>query len=123
MEDATIISRKTPKYRRPVEKDEFSLSWALRKTPLVLTKTRRYTIGSLKKHHVSLPQQTTSSLHASLKWEKKAFMLRDEKSTNGTFLNDKRVEEPVALADGDRIKVGKYVIQFHVKKVRVKKVL
>lgn len=121
MEDATVISRKTPKYRRPLEKDEFTLTWALRKTPLVLTKTRRYTIGSLSKNHVSLPQQTTSGLHASLKWEKKAFMLRDEKSTNGTFLNGKRIEEPVPLSDGDSIKIGKYVIQFHVKKVRVKR--
>lgn len=123
MEDATIISRKTPKYRRPIEKDEFNLSWALRKTPLVLTKTRRYTIGSLSKNHVSIAQKTTSSLHASLKWEKQAFMLRDEKSTNGTFLNGKRIDEPVALSDGDSIKIGKYVIQFHVKKVRIKRKL
>lgn len=41
MKDVTMISEKTPKYRRPVEKNEYSITCAIRKTPLVLTKTKK----------------------------------------------------------------------------------
>jgi pSer/pThr/pTyr-binding forkhead associated (FHA) protein len=121
MKDVTMISEKTPKYRRPVEKNEYSITCAIRKTPLVLTKTKKYTVGRLTKNNITLPQKTTSDLHATLKWDKNAFWVKDENSTNGTYVNDKRIDVPQALEDGDKIKIGKYVLQFHIKKIRVKK--
>ena len=75
----------------------------------------------MTKNDITLPQETTSDVHASVKWSKSAFRLTDENSTNGTYLNGKRIDETVALMDGDKIKIGKYVIAFSVKKVRVKK--
>ena len=48
------------------------------------------------------------------------FWVKDENSTNGTYVNDKRIDAPQSLEDGDKIKIGKYVLQFHVKKIRVK---
>ena len=57
MKDVTMISDKTPKYRRPVEKNEYSITCAIRKTPLVLTKTKKYTIGRLTKNNITLPQK------------------------------------------------------------------
>lgn len=121
MKDVTMISEKTPKIHRPVEKNEYSITCAIRKTPLVLNKTKKYTIGRLTKNTITLPQMTTSDLHASIKWEKSSFWIKDENSTNGTYVNDKRVNTKQSLADGDKVKIGKYVIQFHVKKIRVKK--
>jgi DNA-binding winged helix-turn-helix (wHTH) protein len=40
------------------------------------------------------------------------FDLRDLESTNGTFLGRARVVRPVALSDGDDIKVGSVVLKF-----------
>jgi len=39
-------------------------------------------------------------------------VLRDEKSTNGTYVNDQRVTGSVALSDGDQIKIGRTVIKY-----------
>ena len=121
MKDVTMISEKTPKTRRPIEKNEYSITCAIRKTPLVLTKTKKYSIGRLTKNNITLPQKTTSDLHATIKWEKNAFRVKDENSTNGTYLNEKRIDASESLQDGDKIKIGKYVLQFHIKKIRVKK--
>jgi diguanylate cyclase (GGDEF)-like protein len=38
--------------------------------------------------------------------------LRDEGSTNGTFLNDRRVSELESLSDGDQIRIGRTVIKY-----------
>lgn len=123
MKDVTMISEKTPKMLRPIEKEEYSITCAVRKTPLVLGKIKKYSIGRLTKNSITLPQKTTSDIHATIKWEKNAFKVKDENSTNGTYVNDKRIEEPTPLQDGDKIKIGKYVILFHIKKIRVKKTI
>ena len=120
MKDITVISRKTPKTKRPVSKNEYSLSCAVRKTPYVLSKVKKFTIGRLKKNDISLPQKTTSDLHATIKWSKSSFRITDEDSTNGTYVNGKRISAVTALADGDKIKIGKYVINYSIKKIRVK---
>ncbi len=121
MADKTIISKKTPKYLRPTEKDEYTLKTSLRKTPYVLDKTKKLTIGRASKNDIKIPQKTTSEVNTSIKWEKTKFVVRDEKSINGTYVNDKRIKGPTRLEDGDKIKVGRYVFTFKVKKVRKKK--
>lgn len=120
MKSLTSISAKTPKTVRPVTRYEYTLKAAVRKTPYVLSKTRKFTIGRMTKNDMTLPQKTTSDVHASVKWLKSSFRLTDENSTNGTYLNGKRIKETVALADGDKIKIGKYVIVFRAKKIRIK---
>jgi two-component system cell cycle response regulator len=39
-------------------------------------------------------------------------VVRDEGSTNGTFVNDQRLSEPHALTDGDQIRIGRTVIKY-----------
>ena len=51
--------------------------------------------------------------HARVRREGWRVMLEDLASTNGTYLNDERVLAPVALHDGDRIKIGDVVLVFH----------
>ena len=121
MKAVTRISTKTPKSRRPVDKKQYSVSCSIRKTPYVLSKTKKFLIGRLKKNDISLPQKTTSDIHASIKWVKSSFKLTDENSTNGTYLNGKRVSRITILKNGDKIKIGKYVIKFKAAMVRVKK--
>ena len=122
MDDFTKISKKTPKTLRPEEKIEYQLITSLKKTPIVLDKVKKFTFGSITKCDLRMQLGTISDLHASIKWEKNAFVLKDENSTNGTYLNDKRIKSPSSLKDGDKIKIGKFVIKYKEKKIRVKKV-
>ena len=73
-------------------------------------------IGSNVDCEVSVIQdKSVSGKHATILYRNNKFLLRDEFSTNGTFLNGEIVEEntPV-LKDGDIIKVGNTVFKFKV---------
>ena len=52
-----------------------------------------------------------SSLHAEIKAEGGTWVLRDLKSTNGTYVNDKRIEQH-ELVDNDFVKLGQSVLKF-----------
>lgn len=47
-----------------------------------------------------------SGLHAQLVVIGDAYMLADQRSTNGTFLNEERITAPARLKNGDRIRLG-----------------
>ena len=53
-----------------------------------------------------------SRLHAAIAWQVDEVTIRDLGSTNGTFVNDLRIEEPVALRNGDRIQLGAVHLKF-----------
>ncbi len=116
----TVISRKTPKIRRPVEKRQYFLKSSLKKKPILLSKGRKFTIGRSGKSSLPIREGTISQKHASIKWERSSFRVKDEGSTNGTFVNNKRISGVTALKDGDRIRMGKFVLRFGIKKVREK---
>jgi diguanylate cyclase (GGDEF)-like protein len=50
--------------------------------------------------------------HATVVRADARHLLRDENSTNGTFVNDQRVTGSVALSDGYQIKIGRTVIKY-----------
>ena len=47
-----------------------------------------------------------SRRHALLYWENKTGFIKDLDSTNGTFVNNKRIFQPTELHDGDMIALG-----------------
>jgi DNA-binding winged helix-turn-helix (wHTH) protein len=55
---------------------------------------------------VPLPSPSVSRQHAALVVEGTAARLRDLGSKNGTFVDDLRVERPIALRDGARLRFG-----------------
>ena len=71
-------------------------------------------IGSNVNCEVSVIQdKSVSGTHATILYRNNKFLIRDEFSTNGTFVNDKIVEEQaVVLKDGDVIKVGNTIFKF-----------
>ncbi|HVD78839.1 MAG TPA: FHA domain-containing protein, partial [Vicinamibacteria bacterium] len=52
-----------------------------------------------------------SSEHCRIRPEDGKFVLHDLKSTNGTFVNDRKVTRQ-ALTEGDTIQVGETYLQF-----------
>src|SRR5262249_55375754 len=68
-------------------------------------------IGRVTGNDLVLPNTTVSSHHARIYRSNGSWMLADQESTNGTFLNGERVKEPAALSSGDKIAVGEFRIE------------
>jgi predicted component of type VI protein secretion system len=64
-----------------------------------------FTIGRNPEEDLVLPDEVVSRLQASLRYRDGQYLIRDEASTNGTFVNDRRITEQV-LHDGDIIEYG-----------------
>lgn len=56
----------------------------------------------------------TSRRHATVRYENGQYLLRDERSANGTFVNGQQIEEvtPRLLQDGDHIGIGEHELIF-----------
>src|SRR5260370_28083228 len=73
------------------------------------------TIGRAPTSDVLLSKdKLTSRRHATIHYEKGNYMLRDERSANGTFVNGQQIEEmtPRTLQDGDHIGIGAHELIF-----------
>lgn len=71
----------------------------------------RTTIGRSPDCDVFLDDVTVSRRHATLVHDGSRFLLQDQGSLNGTFLNRHRIES-AELADGDEVQIGKYRLTF-----------
>ena len=60
-----------------------------------------FRIGRLDELELTLPFQSVSKHHAELHLDNDALTLKDLGSTNGTFVNRRRVEDAVPLQEGD----------------------
>jgi len=58
-----------------------------------------------------LLDRQASRSHATLKFKEGVYWLADAGSSNGTFVEDQRVTEPVALEIGQRFRIGESVLQ------------
>jgi PAS domain S-box-containing protein len=66
-------------------------------------------IGRDRACEIALDDEAASRIHSEIERQKDGFMLRDLRSTNGTFLNGARVTES-RLQNGDRVGVGDTVM-------------
>jgi FHA domain len=64
------------------------------------------TIGRAPGNDLIVDHPTVSRQHATIKLEGEAFRLFDLGSANGTFVNDQRVRDPIALEDGMTVRFG-----------------
>ena len=70
-------------------------------------------IGRAVENEIVVSSKRISREHACIRREGWRVILEDVGSTNGTFLNDQRLLDPMQLRDGDRIKVGDVLFIFH----------
>lgn len=70
------------------------------------------TLGRAPGCAVPLEDDTfTSSVHARVYYRAGQLWLEDLGSTNGTWLNDERLDGPARLQRGDRVKVGSTILE------------
>ena len=70
------------------------------------------TVGRASGCQIALPDDTyASQLHARIFRRDGDVFIEDLGSTNGTFLNRKKVSAPVQLRRGDRLQIGKTVLE------------
>jgi pSer/pThr/pTyr-binding forkhead associated (FHA) protein len=65
-----------------------------------------FVIGRAPQCHLQPGNLTISELHCALEIGEDNVIVRDLRSVNGTFVNDRRIHEPVLLDHGDRLRVG-----------------
>src|SRR5687767_4817637 len=79
-----------------------------------VTLTESCSIGRAPGNHVVLASDEVSRRHAVINREGPGeFQVLDLGSSNGTFLNGRRVTRSTPLHDGDSLQVGPFTIRFH----------
>jgi pSer/pThr/pTyr-binding forkhead associated (FHA) protein len=79
--------------------------------PVQLRASSSCVIGRSRSCNLRLPSADASRRHAEILAGRDGFMLRDLRSTNGTFVNGERVQERT-LRPGDKIEIGGDTITF-----------
>jgi FHA domain/zinc-ribbon domain len=69
------------------------------------------TIGRSPDCDIFLDDVTVSRQHSILRRDGNRFVIEDQGSLNGTFVNRRRIES-AELADGDELQIGKYRLTF-----------
>ncbi len=77
--------------------------------------TPKVTVGQAPECDFILPHEMVSSLHGSFSYHHQQWWYEDLKSTNGSYLEDLRVEEPVVVKDGDVLFCGEVDINISIK--------
>jgi len=70
------------------------------------------TFGRAAANEVMVADPSCSSRHATIARDGGLFVIRDEGSKNGTFVNDRRIQGPTVLSPGDTIKIGSTTMTF-----------
>ncbi len=88
----------------PASRDLGTRSSAL--AQISLPQFQEFTIGRDPQNHLVLPYPTVSRFHAKIECQSGVFILVDLDSSNGTYLNGKRITTPAMLRPGDKVRIG-----------------
>ncbi len=61
---------------------------------------------------LSIEEDSVSRRHALIEFDGQSHQIVDLESTNGTFVNEKRVISPRRMENGDRIRFGKHIYKY-----------
>ena len=68
-------------------------------------------IGRMSQNDVVLSDEKVSRRHATLWVQGDQVYIRDEGSTNGTWVNERRINAPTVLQPGDRVRIGDTIFE------------
>lgn len=69
-------------------------------------------LGRGEASDIQIMDSFASNRHALIYFKEGQYWIEDLQSTNGTFLNEVKIDQPTMLADGDIIKIGGIIFQF-----------
>jgi len=106
MENDTIVTESPIGKRLNQSRDQKKALLFNNKTIPLISKI---TIGRDKSNDISIDNKLASRRHAVIQKIKTGFFICDMKSTNGTYVNGKRIESDkyIKLNPGDKITIGK----------------
>ncbi len=120
----TVYRELKPAPDRPAGRASVKPSRTKRKARLVLAEgagrrkqaswdlTGETIIGRATECAVSIDDEFASSLHAKVYQTEGRYYVEDLGSTNGTYVNGRRIHYPTELRGGDRIRIGRRVMEF-----------
>lgn len=77
-----------------------------------ITITGPMSLGRSVDNAIKLDGDAVSRKHAILEITNGKLLLKDLGSSNGTYVNDKRISAPIELRDGDKVRIGPNVLTF-----------
>jgi pSer/pThr/pTyr-binding forkhead associated (FHA) protein len=93
----------------------FTLNAKQKEVVLTFKEKARRSVGRTKENDLSIDDSSVSKIHAALVLNaEKQLMVADTGSTNGTFINEKRIAYGRAfpVTDGDKVKFGNIEVTF-----------
>jgi pilus assembly protein CpaF len=69
------------------------------------------TVGRVQGNDIVLPKGNVSKRHCRIYIQDGHFSVEDLKSTNGTYVNGRKISEPTALTTADKVYVGDFVVR------------
>jgi len=116
--------------RMPVSEEEIENTFVLIEKPVLIVRKGKMigkkfylsmdsptTIGRASNNEIQLEDITVSSQHCRIIPQDKKFYLVDLQSTNGTFLNEKKIKKS-EVVEGDIIRVGETQFLFKIEQTR-----
>ncbi|OGQ14016.1 MAG: hypothetical protein A3B70_02750 [Deltaproteobacteria bacterium RIFCSPHIGHO2_02_FULL_40_11] len=80
-----------------------------KKFPLVPPKVR---FGRGSRSDLSIDDKSVSGEHAEVIVKGQEVQIVDLKSTNGTYVNDQKISEPMVLKEGDTVRIGTTIFKY-----------
>jgi pilus assembly protein CpaF len=69
------------------------------------------TVGRVQGNDLMLPKGNVSKRHCRLEQQNGRFVVSDQESTNGTYVNRRRITQSTVVREGDRIYVGDFILR------------
>ena len=71
-------------------------------------------VGRVQGNDLTLPKGNVSKRHARLIYRDSRFIVSDLNSTNGTYVNRRRISQATIVREGDRVYIGDFVLRIEV---------
>ncbi|MCZ7687083.1 MAG: FHA domain-containing protein [Sandaracinaceae bacterium] len=68
------------------------------------------TIGRVQGNDIILPKGNVSKRHSRIVLKDNRFIVVDLKSTNGTYVNGRKITSPLVVKSGDKIYIGDFIL-------------
>ncbi|RZO60022.1 MAG: FHA domain-containing protein, partial [Sandaracinaceae bacterium] len=68
------------------------------------------TIGRVQGNDIILPKGNVSKRHSRIVLKDNRFIVVDLKSTNGTYVNGRKITSPLVVKAGDKIYIGDFIL-------------